>query len=94
MTSHAMAQTSLDAYANIRASGDLSEKQHRLMVWMHAHPGKYTRGEIAAQTGIKESSVCGRVNELVKIGYLEQLPERRGGSSLVRVRPMQASLFQ
>lgn len=66
-----IAETSRDAYDEIRDSGKLGEQQRRLMKWLHMHGGEHTRAELAARIGMRLSSVCGRVNELIELGYLE-----------------------
>ena len=72
-----IADTSLDAYTEHRDSGRLGEQQRRLMEWLHLNPGQYTRSELAKRTGIRLSSICGRVNELIELGYLEEAERRR-----------------
>lgn len=71
-----IADTSIDAYDEHRESGRLGEQQRRLMEWLHLNPGEYTRSELAKRTGIRLSSICGRVNELIELGYLEEAGRR------------------
>ncbi len=72
-----IADTSIDAYDEHRDSGRLGEQQRRLMHWLHVNPGEYTRSELAKRTGIRLSSICGRVAELIALGYLEESCRRR-----------------
>jgi hypothetical protein len=70
----AMSDTSLDAYRShsVRA---LSAGQRRVMDVIR--PGvDFTRAEIAHAAGVPLQSVCGRVNELVTAGRLENGPRR------------------
>jgi DNA-binding IclR family transcriptional regulator len=72
-----IATTSRDAYDEHLESGKLGEQQRKLMLWFHTHGGRYTRAEIASTTGMRLSSVCGRVNELIQLGYLEEGDRRK-----------------
>jgi hypothetical protein len=70
----AMSDTSLDAYRahTVRA---LSAGQRRVMDVIR--PGvDFTRAEIAHASGMPLQSICGRVNELVTAGRLENGPRR------------------
>lgn len=69
------------------------------MLWFHGKQGEHTRSEIAEATGMRLSSVCGRVNELIDLGYLEDAPRRvcwvTGKSAhAVRIRAAQLSLLE
>ena len=88
-----VADTSLDAYHAHRDSGRLSDQQQAVLDWLRAHPGDWTRSEIAQRVGIRLSSACGRLNELVASGHVQQLTTRRAGSSLVRLAVGQLVLF-
>lgn len=70
----AMATTSLDAY-RAHSPRDLSAGQRRVLEAIR--PGlDFTRTEIAHASGMSLQSVCGRVNELVSAGRLENGPRR------------------
>lgn len=71
-----VASTSIDNYREHRDSGKLGEQQRKIMIFFHLKGGEHTRSEIAQQTGMRLSSVCGRVNELVELGYLEDTERR------------------
>ena len=47
------------------------------MLWMHLNPGAYTRSEMAERMHMRLSSVCGRVNELIEMNYLEDGERRK-----------------
>lgn len=100
-----IASTSLDAHREHRASGKLGEQQRAIMLWFHAkhRDVDVTRAELAKATGIRLSSVCGRVFELIEAGYLEETGRRRctvTGSSAHALRiarpkvPQQLSLIE
>lgn len=91
--------TSLDAYVEHGDSGQLGRQQWFLMMWFHRTGKQYTRRELAEETGMLLSSICGRVNELIELGYLEDAPRRpcqvTGKSAhVVRVKPRQLSLLE
>lgn len=65
-----VADTSLDAYREHRDSGELGAQQKKLMLFFHTKGGQHTRAELAEKIPMRLSSVCGRVNELVKLGFL------------------------
>lgn len=69
-----VADTSIDAYRNLSV-GDLSRGQAAVMRVIGERLD-YTRAEIAALAGLPLQSVCGRVNELVAAGKLENGPRR------------------
>jgi DNA-binding Lrp family transcriptional regulator len=64
-----MSQSSLIAYWSMRDAGELPDKE-RLVYYALALHGKMTREQIAARTGMKEGSACGRVNKLLERGIL------------------------
>jgi hypothetical protein len=70
-----VAETSLRAYRELRDADELPAME-RLVYYALALHGPMTREQIAAKTGMKEGSACGRVNKLmersvvVHAGYL------------------------
>lgn len=89
-------ETSRAAYHSL----DLNESEKKVMGWFHSQPNgsSFNRREISQRSGIPINSVCGRVNELVAKGYLEELPAERDpvtGKSAhpVRIKPRQGDLF-
>lgn len=94
---HLTADTSRDAYREHREAGRLGEQQRRIMLHFHGHGAEWTRSEISEGLGMRLSSVCGRVNELILLGYLAECsrrPCRVTGRSAhpVKVRPRQLAL--
>lgn len=71
-----IADTSLDAYREHRDSGELGEQQKKVMLFFHTKGGEHTRSELAEKIPMRLSSVCGRVNELIKLGYLTEAERR------------------
>lgn len=71
-----VADTSLDAYREHRAAGRLSAQQKKVMLFFHSKGGEHTRSELSERIPMRLSSVCGRVNELIDLGYLVE-GERR-----------------
>ena len=59
-----MHKNSLDAYTDLIESGTLNNQQKKIVNALH-YTSNVTREEIALLTGIKESSVCGRIRELI-----------------------------
>jgi predicted ArsR family transcriptional regulator len=64
-----VADTSLAAYWHMRDSGELPDRE-RLVFFAIALHGAMTREQIAARTGMKEGSACGRVNKLMERGIV------------------------
>ena len=98
-----VADTSLEAYDRIVATRAMSRQQKIIMDWFYSKLPQsmvlgFTRGEIAEWTGLRLSSVCGRVNELICMGILEELPRRicsasGGPAHPVKPRSPQLPLF-
>lgn len=83
-----VADTSLDAYREHRDSGELSAQQKKVMLFFHMHGGEYTRSELAGSIPMRLSSVCGRVFELIELGYLTEGPRRACGVTGVSAHPV------
>mgnify|MGYP003576801228 CR=1 FL=1 len=64
-----VAATSLAAYWSLRDAGELPEKE-RIVYDAIMRNGPVTREQIAAITGMKEGSACGRVAKLLERGML------------------------
>lgn len=69
--------TSLEAHKKLKASGQLTEQQKKVMAWVRAQPGDVTRGEISAGTGLPINAVTGRVHELLHDFEVPQMRETR-----------------
>lgn len=65
-----IAATSIDAYQHHRDSGKMGEQERTIFEFIQGFPNGMTRRQIAQQTDLDLSSVCGRVNTLVKSGHL------------------------
>lgn len=63
-------QTSLLSYVKLKAEGKLGEKQKAVMEYISTHPASSDR-EIAVGTKLTINCVCGRRNELMKMGLIE-----------------------
>lgn len=59
--------TSKSAYASLKA-GKLGEKQNAVLNAMSS--GSHTRRELAAALNEQASSIAGRVNELIELGFI------------------------
>lgn len=64
-----VSETSLAAYWAMRDASELPEKE-RIVYYAIALHGPMSREQIAARTGMKEGSACGRVNGLMEKGFL------------------------
>jgi predicted transcriptional regulator len=68
---------SIEAYEKHHASGRALTQWQKLYVYLSTCSHPKTRAEISATTGIRLSSVCGRVKEMMQAGLLEEFPRRR-----------------
>ena len=88
-------ETSRAAYDSL----DLTESEAKIMRFFHGKPGQaFNRRQVSTLSGIPINCVCGRVIDLVKSGYLEELPAERDpqtGKSAhpVRIKAVQPELF-
>lgn len=65
--------TSIEAYQ----TAPLGAQQQRIYGFLMTWDRPFTRGEIAAMTGLGVNAVCGRVFELIERGKLVELPARK-----------------
>ena len=76
MTANRMAETSLISYQEHILSGKMGEQSNTIYKFMK--PGvSYSRRELSKLIGIELSSVCGRVNELLEMGLIEEGCKRK-----------------
>ena len=61
---------------DVRARGVTGDQQARILEFLEEEGGEWSRTEIAEMLRIRLSSVCGRVNELLKAGRLETTSTR------------------
>lgn len=70
--------TSHAAYTKLRFSGQLAEKQKEIYNHFLATPMRtWTRSELAEAMGLRMNSCTGRVSEMLDLGALEEMPEKR-----------------
>lgn len=70
-----VAQTSIENYYLHRETGLLGTQCEWLLFLMQ-RGRDYSRSELADLSGLRLSSVCGRVNELLAVGRLTEAPRR------------------
>lgn len=70
-----VSDTSKKAYAEIIVSGTRQTLRQKVLGIIMAYP-QLSRGEIAQRFGITLQSVCGRVNELLKVGEIKETGTR------------------
>lgn len=66
-----VSETQAEAFRSLSAQ-HLSESQIKVMALFHDAETLLTREEISARTGLRLSSVCGRVRELLDAGDLKK----------------------
>jgi DNA-binding MarR family transcriptional regulator len=91
-----MAQSSIDAYHTLKASG-MSESYSRILAYMK--PGRiYSRKEVARALDIETSSMAGRCKELIEMGQIEvcgsiNCPVSHMTVQAIKLTGQQANLF-
>lgn len=70
-------------------SGRTSKRRAEIFRAIKFYPGK-TRGELAEITGLRLSTICGRVNELMKAGAVIEDPARKCSTSGRSAHPLRA----
>jgi hypothetical protein len=68
---------SREAYIKHLESGKALTQWQKIYNYLCANGGAFTRAEIAEVTGIRLSSVCGRVNELLRANMIAEFERRR-----------------
>lgn len=66
-----MNETSLEAYWTERLAFRLGRQAAQVLDDLYVH-GPATRAELSQRTGLKIQCICGRVNELVQAGVVEE----------------------
>ncbi len=70
--------TSIQAYRKLKANGTINAQEFNIIDYLLKTGNKaLTRREIEAGTGIRGSSVCGRVNSLIKKKVLSETLQRK-----------------
>jgi len=74
----AIADTSIESFLDHRASGKLQAQQRLVMLSIHAgYRPDWSLREIGKVVKLDTSTVSARVNELIKLGYLERCERRK-----------------
>ncbi len=71
-----IADTSIEAYREHKDSGKVGAQASAILNVMKPDED-YSRKELARITGYELASVCGRVNEMLSIGLIDELPSRK-----------------
>lgn len=87
-----VADTSIAAYREHRDTGKVSKQALHILNSMNLGRA-YSRRELIAATGLELSSICGRVNELVALGMLEEAPARKCTVTGKTVKPVRKNLL-
>lgn len=82
-----VSDTSIEAYHDHRHSGAFSRQQRQLLAAMHAG-NDYSRTELEQLTGIRLSSICGAVADLLELGALIRMPPRPCKVTGRRINPV------
>lgn len=73
-----IATTSIEAYREHKHSGRLGNQARAVVEFLASHSHRdWSRAELAEAMGLRLSSVCGRVNELVHSMHVEIAPNRK-----------------
>ena len=72
-----VATTSIEAYREHRSSGKLGDQAREIVEFLALRTDRdWSRAELSEEMGLRLSSVCGRVNELLHSGHIEAAPNR------------------
>lgn len=90
-----VAQTSVENYHQHRDTGRLGKQARELYLFLYSHAHcDWSRTELAEALGIRLSSVCGRINELLNSQHIEESFVRQCRVTGKTVRPVRLkSLF-
>jgi DNA-binding Lrp family transcriptional regulator len=93
-----VADTSLASIWSMRDAGELPERERAVYDALFRY-GPMTREQIAARTGMKEGSACGRVNRLMERGIVvhhgaRENPITRKLNEIVDLAPARRALHQ
>ena len=88
-----VAETSVMAYKEHRATGKVGSQAMYIFEALEFNKG-YSRREIVEITGLELSSVCGRINEMLQSGMIEELVPRKCNVTGKTIKPIvKLSLF-
>lgn len=72
-----VATTSIEAYREHRSSGKLGDQAREIVEFLALRTDRdWSRAELSEAIGLRLSSVCGRVNELLHTQHIEAAPAR------------------
>lgn len=84
-----VATTSIEAYREHRSSGKLGTQAREIVEFLALHIDRdWSRAELAEAMGLRLSSVCGRVNELIHSHHLDIAPPRKCQLTGKKVNPV------
>lgn len=85
-----IASTSALAYDAHAKNGGICRQARQIKKFVLDNPRElgWSRSELSASTGIRLSSVCARVNELVACGALQILPIRKCAITRKKIIPV------
>lgn len=88
-----VAETSIVAYKEHRATGKVGSQAMSIFESMEFNKD-YSRRELVKLTGLELSSVCGRVNEMLQIGMIQEVDQRKCSITGKTIKPVvKLSLF-
>jgi hypothetical protein len=82
-----VADTSIEAYKEHKETGKLGRQAATLLEKM-VYGKDYSRKELSKATGFELSAICGRVNELLAMGLLEELEPRKCNITGKKIHPI------
>lgn len=90
-----VAETSKDALRRSITEGTRDTQIGQIFRWLKRHSSYeegrgHTRNEIAESTGIRLASVCGRVDELIDLDLVDELPKRPDRHTAYLANPIAA----
>lgn len=84
-----VATTSIENYHDHKSSGRLGKQSRAIVEFMAVNTDRdWSRAELAEQLGLRLSSVCGRINELIHSRHVEPQPNRRCQVTAKTVSPV------
>lgn len=87
-----VAQTSIENYHAHKRSGRLGAQAQQILDFLQQNwTQNWSRMEIAERLSLRLSSVCGRVNELVEAGLVEERAERPCSMTGKTIKPVRAA---
>jgi predicted transcriptional regulator len=72
-----IAQTSQEAYRGVKALGINTRQGRAIVAFLKARRGQWSRSELSEELGIRLSSICARVNELMGKGLIKSWGTRK-----------------